>query len=278
MFRWLFSFTLWLATCQANQQNYNVYHYDRTVPQFTPDGRLLQVEYASAAADHSSPVVAMKIDTDLVLLCTTRTQHSHQERLVLITPQASATSTTDQAPTHATATVVALSGVLADSLSLLSSVQEERWQTQRQLGPHPFGPPQVARKVADTCQQHAFGGGIRPFGAILLVCGPQSGSLVLYQTNPSGAILDWSELPDGFVVVGGVGGSRSLRQRLAAYDPNENTAGKIRDILSLVVEEQQRISPESQLILEAVLVSGEKGILKLTHEQIESLIAKRQNT
>jgi hypothetical protein len=40
--------------------NYNVYNYDRTVMQFTPDGRLLQIGYASSAVDNSPPLVVVE--------------------------------------------------------------------------------------------------------------------------------------------------------------------------------------------------------------------------
>lgn len=45
----------------AATDSYNAYRYDCTVPQFTPDGRLLQTEYAAAAADRSSPIVCARI-------------------------------------------------------------------------------------------------------------------------------------------------------------------------------------------------------------------------
>jgi hypothetical protein len=51
----LFLLSLVSNSSLANQ-NYNAYNYDMTTPLFTPDGRLLQVEYASRAATHSSPV------------------------------------------------------------------------------------------------------------------------------------------------------------------------------------------------------------------------------
>jgi 20S proteasome alpha/beta subunit len=70
----------------------------------TVDGRVLQVEYASAAASHSSCVVVAPIQNDTVVIFTTRPAGTVQEQLVVLKDS------------H---TVVALSGILTDSLALL---------------------------------------------------------------------------------------------------------------------------------------------------------------
>lgn len=67
--------------------------------------------------------------------------------------------------------------------------------------------------MGDKCQQNSFGGGIRPFGAEIVVCGTDpEGSLVVYVTQPSGAILGYTRpsLEHGKVV----GGNSKKRERL----------------------------------------------------------------
>jgi 20S proteasome alpha/beta subunit len=244
---------------------YNAYQYDMTDAQFTPDGRLLQVEYASAAADHSSPVVVQPLDSDLCLVCTTHRAGVYTERLVLI-PTGS--WTTKQPPV-----VVALSGILADNMALLEVLQEKRWE-QMQLYETPLSAQQVAQAMADECQKKAFGGGIRPFGATLLVCGMDG----VYQTDPSGGILETSydnllrQESQKSVVVGGAANSvRSLKRQLAAVLTNDNIRKQIMEILSLLRSEQKnRLPDKDEMELEAVLISKSRGVLKLTAEQIEN--------
>jgi 20S proteasome alpha/beta subunit len=303
---------IYIFPCSTNaNNNYNAYQYDMAVPQFTPDGRLLQVEYASAAADHSTPIISAAISDELVLICTTRRCRKHddggifQERLVLVPTGRMVSSTTCAPSTAHDVVVVALSGVLADSLSLLEAVQEERFSHQLMYG-FDGSPARVARTIADLCQQHAFGGGLRPFGATLLVCGTteprlsqpstaenpeMTRSISMYRTDPSGGILETpyeslirdGDSPSCCVVVGGGSVARILERRISSYyaeAARENQA-RIGDILSLVLQEQNRVeggeddnsSPDTTgLTLEAVLVSNKKGVIKLSGAQIESFM------
>jgi len=250
----------------ASTSNYNMYQYDMTTPQFTPDGRLLQVEYAGAAADRSSPVVLLPFalpptdtagdgtissgtpqddvrgqdgkDTDqqqqqqqslpninnCLAIITTRSSRKVQERLVVLDSgevdnEDIGSSGSDGGPSGA-AVVACLSGVLADSLALLQHVQNESLRRRRWYGRSlfPSSTPDVSTRassspmrvaattIADACQRRAFGGGIRPFGCSIILCGssgpgaaaaaPSSTtsttgwSVTVLQTDPSGAVQD----------------------------------------------------------------------------------------
>jgi len=49
------------SSSSSNSNQYNAYNYDRTVMQFTPDGQLLQLGYASSTVDHSPPLVVVEL-------------------------------------------------------------------------------------------------------------------------------------------------------------------------------------------------------------------------
>lgn len=233
----------------------------------------MQVEYASAAADHSSPVVVVPIDSDLCLVCTTTRRTGFTERLVLV-PTSSLAWTTTMPENHPSPVVVALSGILADNMALLEVVQEKRLE-QIQLYETPLSAQQVAQAIADECQKNAFGGGIRPFGATLLVCGMDG----MYQTDPSGAILETSyknlqEVRSQMaVVVGGAANSaRSLKRRIGSVTTkkDDDARKRIKEILSIVRNEQKMMEKE-EMDLEVVLISKSRGVLKLTAHQIADL-------
>ena len=109
---WLFAVFLntgcAFASAKTDFSNYNAYNYDMATPQFTPDGKLLQVEYASAATDLSSPLVALQTRNNTLVLIALKKSNT-QNRIALLQDNI----------------CVAMSGVLADSLALLQFVLKE---------------------------------------------------------------------------------------------------------------------------------------------------------
>lgn len=232
------------------------------------DGRILQVEYASAAASHSSSVVVAPINSDTVILLTTRPAGTVQERLVVL------------GDSH---TVVALSGVLTDSLALLQKVQDETLSNRRWYG-RALTCLQVAETVRSACQRHAFGGGLRPYGSTLVVCGVlPSGHIMTHRTDPSGAL----ENIEGLQVVGGSMDS-VLRKDIVKLQQREEW--KPTDVPDGIVQMAQRIlqaaetelavkSADSELtakapVLEVVVVSATRGVYKLSPVQVQALLNK----
>jgi Proteasome subunit A N-terminal signature/Proteasome subunit len=248
------------TSSSSSNTNYNPYQYDMTTPQFTPDGRLLQVEYATAASSNSLPLVVVqcavpsspKSQPFCVVVAarrktktTTRRSHDNSntntddnrrlrrifggevsafERIVLV-PVASVTGITDGSGVA----VLGMSGVLADCLLLLRSVQDEMRKHSRACG-RPFTARQLAASLANQCQSHAFGGGIRPFGATVVVCGLEE-SLQDVETTLSGnsdSLAEASDRPGSKIVeavrVWQTDPSGALRQLMAAR-PTSNADG-----------------------------------------------------
>ena len=248
---------------EASSPPYNAYQYDLTTPQFTPDGRLLQVEYASRAPEQSGPLVAVPVwpsngddgeeddcDGPSVVIASiaarspssndgskdednspnndkksndltkSKRKRKGQSRLISL-PLGPIVSTPRGAPsTSIPSIVVGLSGILADATSLLGILQDNLTQYRRMYGlgklhavlPTHIGdgntrgpgvalptssaqaaPTVVARRVArevgQKCQLNSFGGGIRPFGASVVICGVDESGACICVTQPSGAVL-----------------------------------------------------------------------------------------
>lgn len=274
-----------------NRNAYHSYEFDQTAPVFTPDGRLLQVEYAAHAAHRSNPLVVAAISEDLALVCTFRRKSSSlvlQERILLI-PMGSLvdTKTTRNTQQHV---VVGLSGFLPDCTSLLEEVQTERmkqYHSHGELLPRDK-PAFVADHVARKCHERTLGGGLRPYGASLLICGSSEPrfdngvwkrSLISFMTDPSGGMptetLLAEENKTPFLVVGGTAEAKHrINEQLRDY--HDNCSGKklsqkerIAAVLSMVAEQD-----DGQGILEAALLSSSKGAIKLSQQQV-SFYTKR---
>lgn len=230
---------------------------------FTPDGRLLQCEYASRAAIWSSPLVVFK-GTDFTILVTTKSSTRAQDRLILLPDS------------H----IVAMSGVLSDSLSLLSQLQKEMEHEQRLYGrAATLSALKIATILGNECQLHAFGGGIRPYGSNMVVCGVNER---VYQTDSSGAVL---QMKNVLTVVGGTEtrqakiksdiqkrlplngkeelGLHETLRRLAKILLQENSSNKNNDGLPT--------QPKQEWLEVAVLLPMH-GVHRLTEIQIQKLI------
>jgi 20S proteasome alpha/beta subunit len=232
------------------------------------DGRVLQVEYASAAASHSSCVVVAPIQNDTVILLTTRPARTVQERLVVLPDS------------H---TVVALSGILTDSLALLQKVQDESLSNRRWYG-RGLSCHQVSETIRTACQRHAFGGGLRPYGSTIVVCGVlEGGHIQTQRTDPSGSL---QEIVRGLQVVGGpadgVLRKEIMRQQKnKSWQPTDVAQGIVqmtRQILD--ADRKERASKrksgatDEDPIVEVVVISATRGVYKLSPLQVRALLDK----
>ncbi|KAL3944583.1 MAG: hypothetical protein SGBAC_001349 [Bacillariaceae sp.] len=260
-----------------------------TTPQFTPDGRLLQVEYASAASHHSAPLVALQVnDTWIVLL--TVSQSNTQHRITLFQDDPSSTYHS-KASNRESPIAIAMSGVLADNLSLLQKVLEAAASTYLKFQKE-MSAVQAAKTIGDACQQHAFGGGMRPYGSTMLVCGfdKRDNKPLLFQTEPSGAIFDAAGRTKSKQAIASVqwiiGGSsatqRQLRKQLDQSLERMKKNASVGDVISaaskIVLKETNKNSKEiakneKSTSLEVVVLSATEGCYRVTPEQLETILA-----
>lgn len=241
-----------LCSVTVTSSSYNAYNYDQTTPMFTPDGRLLQVEYACRAASHSSPLVVLKRDEDTTIMMVAKSSNRGQDRLVVFGES-----------------VICMSGVLSDSLTLLRSVQQESENRLRAYGKTPLSSQQIATILGDACQLHAFGMGMRPYGSTMVVCGGSSG---VWQTDPSGAV---KRIDDSVAVVGGTHAMQAkLRKDVSASDSKQlpETLRAMAKILLENVCDDKGESKRRNEWLEVAIVSPLHGVHCLTETQVQSLI------
>lgn len=148
--------------------------YDRAITMFSPDGRLLQVEYAKKTVRQGSTALGM-VCKDGILLVT-------DKRIVdpLIVPES--VEKIFEIDEHVGATA---SGILSDARVLIERAQLKAQQHKVVYG----SDVDVLTIVKDICnikQICTQSGGLRPFGVSILVAGIDIDGPKLYETDPTG--------------------------------------------------------------------------------------------
>jgi proteasome alpha subunit len=154
--------------------------YDRAITMFSPEGRLLQVEYAKKTVKQGATAIGM-VCKDGVLLVT-------DKRIIdkLIVPEA--TEKIFQIDDHIAATAA---GILSDARVLIERAQLKA-QQHRVTYDSPVDVLSIIKDICDLKQICTQSAGLRPFGVSLLVAGvDEDGSAKLFETDPTGIFFQY---------------------------------------------------------------------------------------
>ncbi|HLD42832.1 MAG TPA: archaeal proteasome endopeptidase complex subunit alpha [Candidatus Nanoarchaeia archaeon] len=153
--------------------------YDRAITMFSPDGRLLQVEYAKKTVKQGSTAIGM-VCSDGVLLVT-------DKRIVdvLIVPES--VDKIWQIDDHI---ATSASGILSDARVLIERAQLRAHQNRITFDSE-IDVKSVVKEVSDLCQICTQSGGLRPFGVALLIAGIDPDGPKLFETDPTGIFFQY---------------------------------------------------------------------------------------
>jgi len=171
--------------------NHQLMGYDRAITMFSPDGRLLQVEYAKKTVKQGSTAVGITCK-DGVLLCT-------DKRIVDKLVVANSVEKIFQVDKHIGATA---SGILSDARVLVERAQLKA-QQYRVTYDSPIDTLSVVKDIANLKQLCTQSGGLRPFGVSLLFAGIDTEGARLFETDPTGIYFEYkaAAMGEGVVVV-----------------------------------------------------------------------------
>ena len=153
--------------------------YDRAITMFSPDGRLLQVEYAKKTVRQGSTAIGMVCKDGVVLVT--------DKRIVdpLVVPDA--VEKIFQIDDHIATTAA---GILSDARVLVDRAQLKA-QQHRVTYDSPIEVKDIVKDIADLKQMCTQSGGLRPFGVSLLIAGIDNGDVKLYETDPTGIFFQY---------------------------------------------------------------------------------------
>ncbi len=153
--------------------------YDRAITVFSPDGRLYLVEYAREAVKRGTTAVGIKCRDGIVLIVDKRVssrllEASSIEKIFIIDEHIG----------------VASSGLVGDARALVDRARIEA-QINRVTYDERIDVEALAKKLGDHMQTYTQFGGARPYGTALLIAGISDGECRLFETDPSGTLLEY---------------------------------------------------------------------------------------
>ena len=153
--------------------------YDRTATMFSPQGHLLQVEYAEKTVRLGSSSIGMVCVDGVFIIADMRVE----DKLIC---QKSANKVYE-IDSHIIASVA---GIVSDARVLIEKSQVLA-QQHRMTYDSEIEPELIIKDISNTKQQFTQYGGARPFGVSLMIAGINQKKPELYTSDITGNIFDY---------------------------------------------------------------------------------------
>ncbi len=220
--------------------------YDRGITVFSPDGRLFQVEYAREAVKRGTTTVGVRFKDGVVLIIDKRVT----SRLV----EPSSIEKIFQIDEHigcATSGLVADARVLVDYARVVAQINKVTYN-------EPITVEALVKKICDYKQTYTQYGGVRPFGTALLVAGVDDTGPHLFETDPSGALVEYK--------AGSIGSGRTVVMEI--FEEKYKEGISMKEAVHLGLEALQKATEEeiSDHAIEIATVTTKTSFEKLSPE------------
>ena len=159
--------------------------YDRTATMFSPDGHLLQVEYAEKTVRLGSSSIAIVCKDGVILVADRRVNDK------LILPESA--SKISEIDDHI---VASAAGILSDARILIDKARLIA-QQNRVTYDSPVDVEEVIREIANTKQMFTQYGGARPYGVAIMVAGISNNGAKLFSSDITGNYFSYKAMAIG---------------------------------------------------------------------------------
>ena len=167
-------------------QQFSSAGYDRALTVFSPDGRLFQIEYAREAVKRGTTSIGI-VSKDGVVFAVDKKIKS---KLIVQKSIEKIFKIDDHIAT-------ASSGLVADARRLVDIARRQAQVNKLQYH-EPISVTGLTKYIGDLEQMYTQSGGIRPFGISLIIGGVSDDECRLYETDPSGALIEYKATAIGF--------------------------------------------------------------------------------
>ena len=227
--------------------------YDRAITMFSPDGRLLQVEYAKKTVKQGSTAIGVVCKDGVLLVADKRIVDT------LVVPEA--VEKIWQIDEHIGASA---SGILSDARVLIERAQLTA-QQHRVTFDSEIDTSAVVKDICDLKQICTQSGGLRPFGVSVLVAGIDHDGPKLFETDPTGIYFQYRATV--------IGEGETEIEEILHKDYSENLS--IEEAMKLCINALAKILDKNfnaQRIDAAYIKTDEKKFTRVDKTKIEKLL------
>ncbi len=245
-----------MAEDKMQSVQHQVMGYDRAITMFSPDGRLLQVEYAKKTVKQGSTAIGMVCKDGVILVA--------DKRIVdpLIVPEA--VEKIFQIDEHIGATA---SGILSDARVLIERAQLRAQQNQVTYD-SPVDTLMIVKDVSNLKQICTQSGGLRPFGVSLLIAGIDQDGMKLFETDPTGIYFQYKAAV--------IGEFENEIEEILHKEYKDSLS--VDDGMKLCVKALSKVIPPEEMnadrIDAAYIMADKKKFTRTEKKEIEKLIAQ----
>ena len=154
--------------------------YDRTATMFSPEGHLLQVEYAEKTVRLGSSSIGMVCSDGVFLIADKRVEDK------LIVP-----ASANKIYEIDSNLISSIAGIVSDARVLIEKAQVSA-QQHRIAYDSPIEPELIIKEISNIKQQFTQYGGARPFGVALMIAGINGKKPELFASDITGNYLAYS--------------------------------------------------------------------------------------
>ena len=223
--------------------------YDRTIVVFSPDGRLLQVEYARQMVKNGATSIGLRTKNSVILGA--------------VKPLLPLAVTESYKKIYEVDDHIAMvsSGSLADARDLV-----EMARVKAQINKVTYGEPisvnSITTNICDRKHLVTQYAGVRPYGVGLLVGGLDEDGPKLFETEPSGTMIEWKAQAIGRGAVK----AKVVLNKEFKHDLNAERGMKL--LLKALKAGEKGLKPDS---VEVVIIHRDK-IEKVSPEALAKLL------
>jgi proteasome alpha subunit len=226
--------------------------YDLAIDIFSPDGRMYQVEYAREAVKKGSLGVGIIYNDGILLIAEKRIpskliEREYYDKVFQLDKNIGCTA----------------SGLIADARVLVKYARHESQRFRLRYGER-ISIRDLAMELSNLKQVYTQYGGTRPFGTSLIIGGFDSSGKHLFETDPSGALKEYS--------AGCIGAGRELATSFidALYEDGMDLKEAISFGLGAIYKGTE--GKVNFMSMEIVTITKQEGFQKLDFDTFKTFI------